>query len=83
MDIFRVNGISFMVFRSGYITRRLLNFETEETSEFCYSAEYEAISSCRNHYFYFEVPSSLENPTPRLPAIEAEFRAKAIEHLDL
>ena len=83
METFRVNGIAFMIFKSGYITRRLLKFETEETTELYYSAEYEAISSCRNHYFYFEVPSSLENPTPRLPAIETEFRAKAIEHLNL
>ncbi|MFG0679234.1 hypothetical protein ACF8GB_01670 [Pseudomonas sp. xss_4] len=82
MDIFRVHGISFMVFKSSYITRRFLNYETEETTELCYSAEYEALSSCRNHYFYFEVPSSSDAPTPQPPAIEAEFRRRAIEYFN-
>jgi hypothetical protein len=82
LNIFRVHGISFMVFKSSYITRRFLNYETEETTQLCYSAEYEALSSCRNHYFYFEVPSSSEAPTPQPPAIEAEFRRRAIEYFN-
>ena len=80
MEIIRANGIAFSITKSGYITRHLLKFETEERSASIYSTEYEAISRCLEHYLVFEVETSFENATPRLAEIDAKFHAKVAEH---
>ncbi|VVO70013.1 hypothetical protein [Pseudomonas fluorescens] len=80
MEIIRANGIAFIIVKGGYITRRLLKFGSEETTGYLYSTEYEALSSCMNHYFTFEVSSDFEEQTHHQSDIEAEFRTGAAKH---
>lgn len=80
MEIIRANGIAFLIIKSGYITRRLLKFGSEETIGIVCSTEYEAISRYRNYCFVFEITSDSEEQTHRVSGIEVKFRAKVIEH---
>jgi hypothetical protein len=80
MEIIRAHGIAFTIVKGGYTTRRQLKLDSEETSGFLYSTEYEALSSCMKHYFTFEVPSDLEEQTPNQSDIEVVFRIMVAKH---